>query len=108
MFKRKIAAAASAGVLALTVGAFAVTHVSAQTPPSTARQTSPAKAFLDKVARNLGVDEAKVEAAIKQTELLTVDERQQAGKLTPEQAQKLKDRINTSPGILPGALGERA
>jgi ribosomal protein S13 len=108
MFKRKIAAAASAGALALTVGGFAVTHVSAQTPPPTAPQTSPAKAFLDKVARNLGVDEAKVEAAIKQAELLTVDERQQAGKLTPEQAQKLKDRINTSPGILPGALGERA
>ncbi len=107
MLKQKILAAVGAGALALTLGAFTATHVAAQTPPTPAPQTSPIKSFLDKVARNLGLEESKVEAAIKQAELQTVDERQQAGQLTPEQAQKLKDRINNRPGFVPGALGAR-
>jgi polyhydroxyalkanoate synthesis regulator phasin len=91
-------ASLGAGLLAVLVGALAIATVLAQTPTPTA---NPAQAFLAKVAKNLGIDQAKLEAAIKQAALDTIDEQQKAGKLTPEQAQRAKDRVNQNPAGLP-------
>jgi len=63
-----------------------------------AQNSTPAKdnfiqSFLDKLATNLGVDETKLQEAVKQTELQMIDEAVQQGKLTSDQAQKIKERI---------------
>ncbi|MGB9826757.1 MAG: hypothetical protein ACPLRU_08790, partial [Desulfofundulus sp.] len=44
--------------------------------------------FLGKLATNLGIDQSKLENAIKQTQLQMVDEAVQQGKMTSSQAQK--------------------
>ncbi|MDQ0286623.1 CRISPR/Cas system-associated endoribonuclease Cas2 [Desulfofundulus luciae] len=54
---------------------------------------APFQVFLEKLAANLGVEQGKLMNAIKQTELQMVDEAVQQGKLTSDQAQKIKDRI---------------
>src|SRR5256885_1881286 len=91
-------AGAGAGLLAILIGVFAAATVLAQTPPT---PQSPAGAFLAKVAKNLGIDQAKLEAAFKQASLDTIDEQQRAGKLTPEQAQRAKDHLNQNPAGFP-------
>ncbi|WP_027717778.1 hypothetical protein [Desulfovirgula thermocuniculi] len=49
--------------------------------------------FLEKLAANLGVDQGKLQEALKQTELQMVDGAVQQGRLTSEQAGKIKQRI---------------
>jgi hypothetical protein len=101
--KKWVAAGAGAAGLAALIALFAVTVVSAQTPTPTA---NPAQAFLAKVAKNLGIDQAKLEAAVKQAQIQTIDEAQQAGRLTPQQAQAAKDRVNQNPvGFGPFGFG---
>ena len=103
MSKRKrIAAYAGGGAVAALIGLSTVTGVFAQTPPATppaqtSPATNPAQDLLAKVAKNLGIDQAKLEAALKQAQIQTVDEAQQAGRLTTAQAQAAKDRINQNP-----------
>lgn len=63
-----------------------------------AQSSTPAKgwfcqAFIEKLAANLGVDKGKLEEAVKQTGLQLVDEAVQQGRLTSEQAEKIKARI---------------
>lgn len=63
-----------------------------------AQGSTPAKgtfiqSFLEKLATNLGVEKTKLEEAIKQTELQMLDEAVQQGRLTSDQAQKIKERI---------------
>src|SRR5437879_334721 len=95
--KKRILAYVGAGALAAAMAVFAATTVLAQTPTP----GNPAQSFLAKVAKNLGIDQPRLEAAFKKAELDTVDEQQQAGKLTPEQAQQAKDRINQGQGGFP-------
>ncbi len=53
--------------------------------------------FITKLANNLGItDSSKVDMAVKTTLSQLVDERQAAGNLTQEQANKLKQAINSS------------
>ncbi len=49
--------------------------------------------FLDKFAANLGVDKERVTEAIKQTQQQMVDEAVQQGKMTPDQAAKIKEKL---------------
>lgn len=59
--------------------------------------------FITKLAANLGIsDTSKVDSGVKSTLSQMVDERQQAGKLTQAQADKLKQRINN--GTFPGGI----
>jgi hypothetical protein len=52
--------------------------------------------FITKLANNLGItDSSKVDTAVKTTLSQLVDERQAAGNLTQEQANKLKQAINS-------------
>ncbi|MCS5697181.1 MULTISPECIES: Fis family transcriptional regulator [Desulfofundulus] len=65
----------------------------AQTAGDQSGVPAPFQVFLEKLAANLGVEQGKLMNAIKQTELQMVDEAVQQGKLTSDQAQKIKDRI---------------
>lgn len=90
-----------AGMLLVALGVFAATAVLAQTPTP----GNPAQSFLQKVAKNLNIDVAKLTDALKKAELDTVDEELAAGKLTPDQAARLKDQINKGNGNFPFPLG---
>lgn len=61
--------------------------------------------FAKKVAANLNVTTDQLGAAVKKAKLQGVDEAQAAGKLTADQAQKIKDRINSPTEGLCGGLG---
>jgi membrane-bound lytic murein transglycosylase B len=121
--------AAGAAVLAavgLVVGVVS-SRASAQTPtPSPTATPRPGKQqlqqrldeFLNRLAQNLGVTPDRLRDALRQTAVQEVDAAQAAGRLTPEQAQRLKDAINQGkvpflglhgplfgPGGVPGHLG---
>lgn len=72
------------------------------TPPD---RQSRCDAFAAKVAANLGVSQARLQEATKQAALQQVDEALAAGQLTPEQAQRLRERINAGDGSLCGLAG---
>lgn len=87
----KVAAAVGATVLA---GGAIVGVASAQTPtPTTPEQRH--QEHLNRFAQNLGVSPAQVTEAMKKTALQFVDEALAAGKITAEQAQQARDRINS-------------
>ncbi len=82
-------------LVAFTLAALFAGVAMAQTSPAADQSKVPAffQAFLEKLAANLGVEQSKLVDAVKQTELQIVDEAVQQGKLTSDQAQKIKDRI---------------
>lgn len=53
----------------------------------------PLQTFLEKLAANLGIDQAKLTEAVKQTQLQMIDEDVQQGRLTSDQAEKIKAEI---------------
>lgn len=61
--------------------------------------------FVEKLAANLGIDAGKLLDAIKQTGLQMVDEAVQQGKLTSDQAEKMKERIQQGQFIPFGPFG---
>lgn len=88
-----IAAAAVAGI-ALVIG---VSAVMGQTPGP----TNPAGAFLDRVAQKLGVEPDDLKQAVKDTRKEDIDARVQNGDLTQEEADALKERIDSGEGVEP-------
>lgn len=71
---------------------------------------SSGSSFLDSVAKHLGISSERLEDATKAAAIDQVDEALQAGKLTQEQADELKSRIESGdfPGFLaPGFFGFR-
>lgn len=87
-------------IVLLTLAAFTLAALFAgvalaQTSPAADQPKAPAffQTFLEKLAANLGVEQSKLVDAVKQTELQIVDEAVEQGKLTSDQAQKIKDRI---------------
>jgi len=91
---------------ALVAGAIATaSYISAQEPDAPKRER--ADAFIAKVAANLGVSPDALRQAIKDAETQTVDEAIAAGRLTPEQGAKIKERIASSDGLGFGALQRR-
>ncbi len=62
-----------------------------------------------RLAANLGITVERLREARKQTALQEVDAAQAAGRITPEQAQRLRDRINSGDGgLLCGRFGRSA
>jgi lambda repressor-like predicted transcriptional regulator len=59
--------------------------------------------FADEVAKNLGVTPEKLRAAFKAALVARVDAAVKAGRLTPDQAAKLKERIAKAEGLGLGA-----
>ncbi|MCL6448891.1 MAG: DUF2680 domain-containing protein [Armatimonadetes bacterium] len=90
--KRKIfLATAAAFVLTALFAGIAL----AQAASDADRPNAPAlfQAFLDKFAANLGMDSEKVTEALKQTQLQMIDEAVQQEKMTPDQAEKIKEKV---------------
>lgn len=102
--KRKAIAGAAALLAVGGAGAgVAATKLSGQTP------SEESKAIVDDAAQNLGVEPAKLSAAIKQALTDRVDAAVKAGRLTKEQGAELKQRIASDDFPLFGApsLGRR-
>lgn len=97
--------AASAAVVLLAAGALAIAApASAQTPtpgtPTTGDQRGTRmQEFLSAVATNLGVSVDRLQQAAKDAETQMVDRALASGRLTQEQADKLKTRINAGNGF---------
>ena len=100
-----LAAALSAGSL-VAVGMASASTGTGSTPSGT---TSVVSGFLSDLAGHLGISQATLETAIKQTETDQVHKLLIAGKLTAATAQRLDRRIQDSTGILlPHPLGRVA
>ena len=84
--RRVIASAGAAAALAGAGGAFAAVHGTGTTPPDP-------KAVLNDVATRLGVGEAALEKALKDSAAARVDAAVAAGTLTTDQAAKIKAQI---------------
>jgi hypothetical protein len=104
--RRKLAAgAAGLVVLAGSGGAYAATQKASSTPPDPAAEQ---KAFLDDVAGRLHVSTDQLTEALKGAAQDRVDAAVQAGRLTRDQADKIKQRIAQAQGlplIGPGGIG---
>jgi hypothetical protein len=101
VFKHKFTIAATAlAMAALAGGAYAATQV----------DTSSRQAFLGDVAKRLNVTPAQLSAAMKAAFLDRLDAAVKAGRLTQAQADRIKQRIEQSPGVpfFPGPLRPRA
>ena len=86
--KRKVMAASVAALAVGGTGAgLAATKLTSQTP------SEESKAIVNDAAQNLGVEPAKLSAAIKQALADRVDAAVKAGRLTKEQGVELKARI---------------
>jgi hypothetical protein len=103
--KRKLAiGAAGLAVLAGTGGAYAAT----QSGPTTAKAPDLAaeqQAFLDDLAKRLNVTPDKLNAAIKGAASDRIDAAVAAGKLTKEQGDAVKKRLENANGLPLGGLG---
>jgi hypothetical protein len=82
----------AAGLTAIVLAAGASSAVAAERP-----------SFADELAKQLGVTPAKLRAAVKAALFTQIDAAVKAGRLTPEQAAKLKQRIEKANGLGLGA-----
>lgn len=123
--RQQVRIVAAAGVLvAAGAAGTAISAVNAQSPspsPSAAPNVSPRPAgspslaaqqrqsdHINRLAQNLGVTADKLKTALQQTALQEVDAAVTAGNLTAQQAQQVKDRINSGdfgPGGFGGGFG---
>jgi hypothetical protein len=95
--KRKLAAgAAGLVVLAGTGGAYAATQQGSSAPPDPATEQ---KAFLDDLATRLNVPRDKLDAAIKGAASDRIDAAVAAGRLTKEEGDAAKKRIESTTGL---------
>lgn len=62
--------------------------------------------FAAKLAANLGITEDQLEAAIKKTAAQKIDEAEQNGRLTADQAKRARDRVNSGDGFPCVGLGD--
>lgn len=101
--KKKIMIAVAALALVGLLAGVAVAQVASAADKSGA----PAffQTFLEKFAVNLGVDKDKVSEALKQTQEQMIDEAVQEGKMTSEEAAKLKERIQNNACPFFGPMG---
>jgi hypothetical protein len=88
----RVTALLAASLTAIVLAAGASSAVAADKP-----------SFVDEVAKNLGVTPEKLRAAFKAALVARVDAAVKAGRLTPEQAAKLKERIEKGNGLGLGA-----
>jgi len=104
-----VAGAAGLVVLAGTIGGGMVFAAANDTPPTPSTQSGRPPIpgdrqqrlddYLNKLAANLGVTVDKLKGALKQTAVDQIDQAQKDGKLTADQAQKLKDALNSGTNV---------
>lgn len=95
-------------VVAATVAGLAVAGGGAAIAAS--QNDSPASSFLDSVAKHLGISSQELEDAAKAAAVDEVNQALEDGRITAEQAEELKTRIEAGdfPGLfLPGLFGVR-
>ena len=100
--KRALAGVGAALVLAVAgVGGVALADGPAPTPTATTSTTTPktdySQVFLGKLAAALGIDQSKVESAIKQAESDTIDQAVANGDLARNPADAMKQRVQQNP-----------
>ena len=78
-------------ILAVAAVTLSLTAVAA-TGATANGEDGPLNGFLARVAEKLGVSEAQMEAAIQEANLETIDEAVAEGRITEEQANKLRER----------------
>jgi hypothetical protein len=105
---------AAAGILGASLfGTSLAGAASTDTTPTTTATTTMAQpgqdqdTYIADLAKNLGIDEATLRAALKTTNLQEVAQAVTDGKLTADQAQKITDQINSGDGSIgvPGLRG---
>jgi polyhydroxyalkanoate synthesis regulator phasin len=99
--KRLMMIAAAVAVLGLAAAAVGGAGTSAQ------EGDGPVGSFLAKVADKLGVSEEELKTAIDETRIETIDEAVAEGRLTEEQAERLKERTDGGGFLFPRPLEER-
>jgi polyhydroxyalkanoate synthesis regulator phasin len=87
-----------AALAAVVIGVAAVQASPSPSPSATAGK-SYAQVFVDKLAAILHLSTAQTQDALKQAELQTVDQMLKDGKITQQQADALKARINAGQGL---------
>jgi polyhydroxyalkanoate synthesis regulator phasin len=92
----------AAGLAAVIIGVAAVEAAPSPTPSPSASKNY-AQVFLDKLAGILGLTPAQTQDALKKAQLATVDQMLADGKITQQQADAMKARINAGQGL--GAIG---
>jgi hypothetical protein len=88
---RRVLAALAVAVVGMGVGGVAI--ATAQTDADSPR------AFFDAVARHLGVSSEELEDATKAAAIEQVDAALEEGRITEEQAERLKERIESGDGV---------
>jgi polyhydroxyalkanoate synthesis regulator phasin len=97
-----------AAVLAAAVIGVAAVEAAPSPSPSASPSKNYAQAFIDKLAAILHLTPAQTQDALKQAELQTVDQMLKDGRITQQQADALKAKINAGQGLGPiGGFGFR-
>ena len=111
--RNKLMITAAGSLLAVTLSVGAIAGIAQAQPggqpqqpqqPGGQGRAPSVDEFINRLAQNLGVTPDRLREALKQTALQQVDAAVAAGRLTPEEAQRARDRINsgTFPGFGPG------
>lgn len=95
-----------AGVLTLGSGGAAVASGHLAVPGSGAARQAACEAYQQRFAQNLGITTTQLRDTRKRTALQIIDEQLAAGKITAEQAQKARDKVNGSQGVC-ARIGDR-
>jgi len=96
-----------AGLAAVIIGIVAV-EAAPSPSPSASGAKNYAQVFVDKLAAILHLNSTQTKDALKQAELQTVDQLLKDGKITQQQADAMKARINAGQGLGPmGGFGLR-
>src|SRR5436189_189524 len=96
-----------AGLAAIIIGIVAV-EAAPSPSPSASGSKNYAQVFVDKLAAILHLNSTQTKDALKQAELQTVDQMLKDGKITQQQADAMKARINAGQGLGPlGGFGLR-
>jgi hypothetical protein len=96
----KVAAAAAAGLLVVGGGAALATSL-ASDPADTSR------AIIERAAEELGVDSEQLTDALRSASIEQIEEALDAGEISEEQAEALRERLESSDWPLVGGLGHR-
>ena len=106
MLFAKVGIGILAGVLTFGGGGAAVASGHLSVPGSGAARQAACESYQQRFAQNLGITTEKLRDTRKQTALQVIDEQLAAGTITAEQAQKARDKVNTSQGVC-ARVGDR-
>jgi hypothetical protein len=106
MLFTKIGIGLLAGTLTFGTGGAVAAHQFG-VPGTGADRQARCETFQQRFAQNLGITTQQLTDTRKQTALQLIDEAATAGTITPEQAQRAKDRVNASQGACE-RIGDRA